>query len=177
MEAQWQADRAALRDLLHTRPDLSLKEMARRLNRSYSWVKYWAKRLASAHPDDLEVLQSRSRARHTPYEEWDPLVLRRLEQLRLFPPEGLQRTPGPRCPSAVGPARLVGPDTVATALLGFSCSWQPWFCPPGLLWGSPVSLRFPFFIRSYIMSAETAPGSYDCEQHIRRMKRVNDPHA
>lgn len=96
MEAQWQADRAALRDLLRTRPDLSLKQMAHHLNRSYSWVKDWAKRLACAPPDDLAVLQSRSRARHTPYQEWDPLVLRRLEHLRLFPPEGLQRTPGPK---------------------------------------------------------------------------------
>lgn len=96
METQWQADRAALRDLLHTRPDLSLKAMAHHLNRSYSWVKDWAKRLAAAPPDDLKVLCSRSRARHTSYQEWDPLVLRRLEHLRLFPPEGLQRTPGPR---------------------------------------------------------------------------------
>lgn len=66
MEAQWQADRAALRDLLRTRPDLSLKDMARCLHRSYSWVKEWSKRLASAPPHDLEVLHSRSRARHTP---------------------------------------------------------------------------------------------------------------
>lgn len=96
MEAQWQADRAALRDLLRTRPDLSLKDIARYLHRSYSWVKDWAKRLAAAPPDDLEVLRSRSRARHTAYQEWNPLLLRRLEQLRLFPPEGLQRTPGPK---------------------------------------------------------------------------------
>lgn len=27
---------------------------------------------------------------------WDPLVLRRIEHIRLFPPEGLQRTPGPK---------------------------------------------------------------------------------
>jgi hypothetical protein len=38
MEAEWQADRSALRDLLHTRPDLSLKEIARRLKRSYTWT-------------------------------------------------------------------------------------------------------------------------------------------
>lgn len=96
MEAQWQADRSALRDLLHSRPDLSLKEIARRLNRSYRWAKDWAKRLATAPPDDLEVLRSRSRARHTPPEDWNPLVLRRLEQIRLHPPEGLQRIPGPK---------------------------------------------------------------------------------
>lgn len=96
MESQWQADRSALRDLLHTRPDLSLKEMARRLNRSYTWAKDWAKRLAAAPPDDLDVLLSRARARHTPPPNWDPLVLQRIEQMRLFPPEGLQRTPGPK---------------------------------------------------------------------------------
>src|SRR5258708_980594 len=96
MEAEWQADRSALRDLLHTRPDLSLKEIARRLKRSYSWAKDWAKRLAAAPPDNLEVLISRSRARHTQPPDWDPLVLQRIEQMRLFPPEGLQRTPGPK---------------------------------------------------------------------------------
>lgn len=101
MEAVWQADRSALRDLLHTRPDLSLKEMARRLNRSYTWVKDWAKRLAQAPPNDWDVLNSRSRARHTPAPEWDPLVLRRLEQLRLPPPEGLQRTPGRHPPCCI----------------------------------------------------------------------------
>ncbi len=88
-----QADRAALRELLRTRPDLSLKDIAHRLHRSYTWAKDWAKRLASAPPDDLDVLHSRSRARSTPQPEWDALVLRRLEQMRLFPPEGLQRTP------------------------------------------------------------------------------------
>ncbi len=96
MEAEWQADRSALRDLLHTRPDVSLKQMAMQLGRSYSWAKRWAKRLSGAPPDDLEVLHSHSRARKTPPPGWDPLVLRRIEQIRLFPPEGLQRTPGPK---------------------------------------------------------------------------------
>src|SRR5258708_37531018 len=96
MEAEWQADRSALRDLLYTRPDLSLKEIARRLKRSYTWAKDWARRLAAAPVDDLDVLHSRSRARRTPPDDWDPLVLRRIEPMRLFPPEGLQRTPGPK---------------------------------------------------------------------------------
>ncbi len=39
MEAQWQADRSLLRDLLRTRPDLSLKQIAARIGRSYSWAK------------------------------------------------------------------------------------------------------------------------------------------
>ena len=96
MEAQWQADRSLLRDLLRTRPDLSLKQIAARIGRSYSWAKKWARRLAAAPPEDLEVLHSRSRARKRPPPGWDPLVLRRIEQIRLFPPEGLQRTPGPK---------------------------------------------------------------------------------
>ena len=96
MEAVFQADRSLLRDLLRTRPDLSLKTMAQIVKRSYSWTKEWAKRLKSAPPDDLEVLCSRSRARHSKAPEWDKLVLRRIEQIRLHPPENLQRTPGPR---------------------------------------------------------------------------------
>jgi hypothetical protein len=43
MEAQWQADRAALRDLLDTRPDLTLKAIVTQLGRSYSWGKKWAR--------------------------------------------------------------------------------------------------------------------------------------
>lgn len=96
MEAEWQTDRSALRDLIHSRPDLSLKQIAAQLGRSYSWGKRWAKRFAAAPPDDLEVLRSHSRARKTPFPDWDPLVLQRIEQIRLFPPEGLQRTPGPK---------------------------------------------------------------------------------
>lgn len=96
MEAEWQADRSSLRELIQSRPDLSLKQMAARLKRSYAWAKKWARRLATAPPDDVEILSSHSRARKTPFPEWDPLVLRRIEQMRLIPPEGLQRTPGPK---------------------------------------------------------------------------------
>jgi hypothetical protein len=96
MEAQWQADRAALRDLLLTRPDLTLKAMVTRLGRSYSWGKKWAKRLAQTSVNDVSVLHSPSRARKTPFAPWDPLVLARIEQIRIAPPEGLQRTPGPK---------------------------------------------------------------------------------
>jgi hypothetical protein len=96
MEAQWQADRSALRDLLQTRPDLALKEMAKRVGRSYGWAKKWAKRFSAASADDLAVLVSHSRAHKAPYPTWDALVFRRIEQIRLLPPEGLQRTPGPK---------------------------------------------------------------------------------
>ncbi len=73
MEAEWQADRSLLRDLIHTRPDLSLKQISAQLGRSYNWVKKWARRLATAPPEDLEVLHSRSRARQTRPAGWDPL--------------------------------------------------------------------------------------------------------
>ena len=96
MEAQWHADRSTLRALMHTRPDLPLTEMARRVGRSSPWAKKWAQRLRAAPPHDLAVLRSRSRAHTAPYPTWDPLVLRRIEQLRLHPPEGLHRVPGPK---------------------------------------------------------------------------------
>ena len=96
MEAQWQADRAALRELLHTRPDLTLEDMAHRLHRSYGWAKKWAKRLAAAPPDDLTVLVSRSRcALHAAA----GVGCAGQEPHRTDPPpaaEGLQRTPGPK---------------------------------------------------------------------------------
>jgi len=96
VEAQWQADRSALRELLRSRPDLTLKQIAALVGRSYDWVRKWAKRLAAVPPDDVQVLSSRSRARKTPPPAWDALVLRRIEQMRLHPPEGLQRVPGPK---------------------------------------------------------------------------------
>ena len=66
-------------------PPLSLKQIAAQIGRSYSWAKKWAKRLAQAPPEDLEVLHSRSRARKTPAPAWDPLILRCVEQIRLCP--------------------------------------------------------------------------------------------
>ncbi len=71
---------------MRSRPDLSLKEMALRLKRSYAWAKKWAKRLATAPADDAEILHSRSRARQTPHAEWNPLVVRRSEHFRQAPP-------------------------------------------------------------------------------------------
>src|SRR6266849_762349 len=96
MEAEWQADRSSLRELILSRPDLSLKQMAAILKRSYAWTKKWARRLATAPPDDVEILHSRSRARTTLPPDWNPLVLRRIEHIRQIPPEGLHRTPGPK---------------------------------------------------------------------------------
>jgi hypothetical protein len=96
MEMQWQADRSALRELLQSRSDLSLKDMATLLKRSYSWAKRWAKRLQQAPPTDLAVLCSHSRARKTPPPDWDAQVLQRIEEIREHPPANLQRVPGPK---------------------------------------------------------------------------------
>lgn len=96
MEEQWIADRAALRALLHTHPDWTKAQLAQEVGRSVSWVKKWRQRLRAAPPDDLTVLWSRSRARHTPPAKTHPLVVERLLTLRDELPTTLHRTPGPR---------------------------------------------------------------------------------
>lgn len=82
MEAEWMVKRAQFRELLHTRPDWTLKEQASYLGCSYGWAKKWKKRLAQAPPDDQGVLRSQSRRNHVEPYQWDPLVERRIEQMR-----------------------------------------------------------------------------------------------
>lgn len=94
MEAEWQADRALLRDYLRTRPDLPLNEIARRIGRSYSWAKKWTQRLRATVSQEVSVLCSHSRRRRTPFPRWHPLLLKRIEAIRLTPPANLRRTPG-----------------------------------------------------------------------------------
>lgn len=96
MEEQWMADRAALRALLHTHPDWTHLQFAQEVGRSMSWVKKWRQRLRAAPPDDLSVLWSQSRARHTPPVKTHPLVVERLLTLRDELPATLHRIPGPR---------------------------------------------------------------------------------
>lgn len=95
MEAEWMAKRTQLRDLLQTRPDLTLKEKASYLGCSYGWAKKWKRRLAQAPSEDQESVRSQSRRNHVMPYPWDPLVERRIEQMRLVPPKGLRRIPGP----------------------------------------------------------------------------------
>lgn len=95
MEAEWMAKRTQLRNLIQTRPDLTLKEKASYLGCSYGWAKKWKKRLAQAPAEDREIVRSQSRRNHVEPYQWDPLVEQRIEQFRLFPPKGLRRTPGP----------------------------------------------------------------------------------
>lgn len=48
IEAQWQADHSALRELPRSRPELALKQIAILVGRSYDWTRKWAKRLLAA---------------------------------------------------------------------------------------------------------------------------------
>jgi Homeodomain-like domain-containing protein len=65
MEAQWIADRAALRCLARQHPDWTQQELAGCLGRSRRFVKKWLKRFRQAPADDQAVLHSRSCARKT----------------------------------------------------------------------------------------------------------------
>lgn len=96
MEEHWQAERRMLRHLLTLHPDWTTPQLASCLGRSRSWIKKWRKRLREADPQDQQVLLGQSRARHTPPPAPDPLLVQRILELRDTPPEGLQRTPGPR---------------------------------------------------------------------------------
>jgi hypothetical protein len=96
MEAQWIADRTALRCLSRQHPAWTHTELATCLGRSVSWVKKWLKRLQEAPPDDLTILHSHSRARRTPPPPPDRRIVQKIAEIRENPPENLQRVPGPR---------------------------------------------------------------------------------
>src|SRR5215467_2540762 len=96
MEAQWIADRAALRCLSRQHPQWTQQELATCLGHSVSWVRKWLKRLRQAPPEDLAILNSRSRARRTPPPPLDPRIVQKITEIREHPPQNLQRVPGPR---------------------------------------------------------------------------------
>jgi hypothetical protein len=96
MEAQWIADRAALRCLARPHPDWTHEELAACIGRSRSFVKKWLKRFREAPPDDVAVLHSRSCARKTPPPTFHPRIIGRIVEMRESPPENLQRVPGPK---------------------------------------------------------------------------------
>jgi transposase InsO family protein len=96
MEAQWVAQRAALRCLVQQHPDWTQGQLASFLGCSVSFVKKWLQRFRAAEPDDVGVLFSRSRARHTPPAPPDLRLVQRISEIRSSPPEHLQRTAGPR---------------------------------------------------------------------------------
>lgn len=96
MEEQYYLDRAKLRELMAQKPTLTQQQMADAIGRSLGWVKKWIKRLRKARADDDSVLWSRSRARHTPPETINEVVVERILDIRDNPPGNLQRVPGPK---------------------------------------------------------------------------------
>jgi hypothetical protein len=96
MEAQWIADRAALRCLVRQHPDWTHEELAVCSGRARRFVKKWLTRFREAAPDDLAVLHSRSCARKTPPPTIHPRIIQRIVEMRETPPENLQRVPGPK---------------------------------------------------------------------------------
>ena len=96
MEVVYYAARANLRRLMRLHPHWTHKQYAQAVGMSQSWVKNWKKRLAEAEPEDEQVLHSRSRAPKHPPERVSEGVVDCILQIRDEPPEGLQRTPGPK---------------------------------------------------------------------------------
>jgi hypothetical protein len=96
MEAEWFAERAALRCLARQHPNWTQAELEATLGRSRAWVAKWLARLKTAAPNDVTVLQARSCARHTPPPSTPQAVVERILALRDEPPEHLRRVPGPR---------------------------------------------------------------------------------
>ncbi len=96
-EADLIAKRAALRWLAQQHPEWTHQDLADALSMSRSWVSKWLQRLDQADPDDHMTLHSRSRARHTPPASIasQPAVVQRILEIRVAPPEHLQRVPGP----------------------------------------------------------------------------------
>ncbi len=87
------AKRAALGWLAQRHPQWTRNALAAALSMSSSWVKKWLRRRCEADPTDVMGLHSRSRARHTPPVSIasQPAVLRRILDIRLAPPDHLQR--------------------------------------------------------------------------------------
>jgi transposase InsO family protein len=96
MEVVYYAARANLRRLMGLHPHWTHQQYAQAVGMSLGWVKKWKKRLQEAEPEDPQVLHSRSRARTHPPARISAPVVERIIQMRDAPPEGLQRTPGPK---------------------------------------------------------------------------------
>ena len=96
MEVVYYAARANLRRLLRLYPHWTQQQYAQTVGMSLGWVKKWKKRLQEAAAEDEQVLHSRSRARKHPPERISEEVVDCILQIRDEPPEGLQRTPGPK---------------------------------------------------------------------------------
>ena len=97
LEADLIAKRAALRWLAEHHPQWTHQDLADALGMSRSWVNKWFHRICQADPHDAMALHSRTPARHTPPASIasQPAVVQRILEIRLEPPENLQRVPGP----------------------------------------------------------------------------------
>jgi transposase InsO family protein len=95
MEAVWVGQRAHIRHLLQVHPDWTGQQIAEAVGCSPSMVYTWRQRFANASFTDTTILFSRSRAPHHHPPRIDPQVKERVQEIRLNPPLGLQRTPGP----------------------------------------------------------------------------------
>jgi hypothetical protein len=96
MEVDWVCKRAHLRALLELHPDWSQQQLADAIGASKSMVSKWKKRFAEVDPHSVVVLFSRSRAPHHHSARLSEEVVERIMEIRLSPPEHLQRTPGPK---------------------------------------------------------------------------------
>jgi len=94
-DADWFAARSTLRTLMDKNPNWSIRDLAQATHMSASWVRKWRARIAAAH-DDPQVLRSHSRAPLHPPPKLDPLVVKRILEIREHPPDDLHRIPGPR---------------------------------------------------------------------------------
>jgi transposase InsO family protein len=91
------AKRATLRWLAQQHPEWTRQDLADARSMSRSWVSKWLRRLRQADPTAVLALHSHSRARRTPPASIasQPAVVQRMLEIRVAPPENLQRVPGP----------------------------------------------------------------------------------
>src|SRR5262250_3917028 len=96
-EGELLAKRAMLLWLVHHHPEWTQQDLADMLKMSRPWVSKWLRRLRQSDPAEVMALHSRSRARHTPPFSIasQPAVVQRILEMRIEPPENLQRVPGP----------------------------------------------------------------------------------
>jgi len=96
MESVCVADRITVRTLRQQHPDWRLSDVAEAVNRSLGWVKQWLTRFATASPTDLDIVRSRSCARHRPPARVAEVVVARILDIRDHPPAQLGWVPGPK---------------------------------------------------------------------------------
>jgi hypothetical protein len=94
MNAQLVADRSLLPALLAEHPEWTNSTLAQVTGRSLAWVKKWKRRFR-ADPDNRDLIWGGTHAAASG-SRFAPRVIERILAIRDEPPEGLQRTPGPK---------------------------------------------------------------------------------